>query len=199
MELESRRDIPFFSSDEAGKIEAMVSSDSLDYIFMGKTNLDTLILFSKGNINKRCWVKAMAALEPWTAVIPKSPPHPCACSVLDGGDNRFLSVFKLVQESREHSVKRSKEWVFIEVIMLWLFGRLVSIFLLKYSWFPMLCQFLLYSKVTQLYSYIHSFLFFPLWFIPGNWIYIPVLYCKTTLFIHSKCNSLYLEMRQSGR
>ena len=26
-----------------------------------------------------------------------------------------------------------------------------------YSWFTILCQFLLYSKVTQLYIYIHSF------------------------------------------
>ena len=29
-------------------------------------------------------------------------------------------------------------------------------FLLKYSWFTMLCQFLLYRKVTQSYIYIHS-------------------------------------------
>ena len=28
---------------------------------------------------------------------------------------------------------------------------------LKYSWFTVLCQFLLYSKVTQSYIYIHSF------------------------------------------
>ena len=30
------------------------------------------------------------------------------------------------------------------------------IFLLKYSWFTMLCQFLLYSKVTQSYMYIYT-------------------------------------------
>ena len=30
-------------------------------------------------------------------------------------------------------------------------------FLLKYSWFTMLCQSLLYSTVTQFYTYIHSF------------------------------------------
>ena len=29
--------------------------------------------------------------------------------------------------------------------------------LLKYSWFTMLCQFLLYDKVTQSYIYIHCF------------------------------------------
>ena len=31
------------------------------------------------------------------------------------------------------------------------------LFLLQYSWFIMFCQFLLYSKVTQSYKYIHSF------------------------------------------
>ena len=30
-------------------------------------------------------------------------------------------------------------------------------FFLKYSWFIIFCQFLLYSKVTQSYIYIHSF------------------------------------------
>ena len=30
-------------------------------------------------------------------------------------------------------------------------------FLLQYTWFTMLCQSLLYSKVTQFYTYIHSF------------------------------------------
>ena len=40
-------------------------------------------------------------------------------------------------------------------------------FLLTYNWFTMLCQSLLYSKVTQLYTYRPPFLkiFFPLWFI----------------------------------
>ena len=33
-------------------------------------------------------------------------------------------------------------------------------FLLKYSWFTMLLQFLLYNKVTQPYIHIYSFLFF---------------------------------------
>ena len=43
------------------------------------------------------------------------------------------------------------------------------IFFFKYSWFiafTIFCQSLLYSKVTQLYTYK----FFPLWFITGYWI-----------------------------
>jgi len=33
---------------------------------------------------------------------------------------------------------------------------------------------------------------YPLWFITGYWIYFPVLYSRTLLFIHSIYNSLYL-------
>ena len=46
----------------------------------------------------------------------------------------------------------------------------------------MLCQSLLYSKVTQFYTCTHSF---PLWFTPGDWIQFPVLCSRTLLFIHS--------------
>ena len=45
-----------------------------------------------------------------------------------------------------------------------LFFSLLKI-LLKYSWFTMLCHFLLYSKVTQSYTYIHSL--FYIIFHPG--------------------------------
>ena len=42
-------------------------------------------------------------------------------------------------------------------------------FFFKYSLFTMLCQFLLYSKVTQSYIYIHSFSYYlPSWFIPRD-------------------------------
>ena len=34
-----------------------------------------------------------------------------------------------------------------------------NFFKLKYSWFTMVCRFLLYSKVTQLYTYRYSFLY----------------------------------------
>ena len=40
---------------------------------------------------------------------------------------------------------------------------------------------------------IHSFfIFFSVWLITGYWIYFLVLYIRTLLFIHSKCNSLHL-------
>ena len=41
---------------------------------------------------------------------------------------------------------------------------------------------MLYSKVTQLYIII--FWNFPLWFIIGYWVWFPVLYSRTLLFIH---------------
>ena len=56
------------------------------------------------------------------------------------------------------------------------------LFLSRNSWFTMLCQSLLYSKVTQFYTCTHSF---PLWFTPGDWIQFPVLCSRTLLFIHS--------------
>ena len=61
----------------------------------------------------------------------------------------------------------------------------------------MLCQFLLYSKVTQSYIYIHTNTFFfsyylPLCSIPREWIQFPVLYSRNSLLIHSKCNGLHL-------
>ena len=50
----------------------------------------------------------------------------------------------------------------------------------------------MYSRVTQLYSYIHSLLYsFSLWFITGCSVWSPVLYSRT-LFIYSKGNSLHL-------
>ena len=67
--------------------------------------------------------------------------------------------------------------------------------LLKYSWFTMLYQFLLYSKVIQLHVYIHSFqVLFYYGFsrilnivLQGYWIY-----SRTLLSIHSIYNSLNL-------
>ena len=56
----------------------------------------------------------------------------------------------------------------------------------------MLCQFLLYSKVTQSYIYTFFKCFFPSWSMPGDWIQFTELYSRTLLFIHSKCNSLHL-------
>ena len=59
----------------------------------------------------------------------------------------------------------------------------------------MLCQFLLYKKMIQSYIYIYTFIFLyylPSWFIPRSWIQFPVLYSRTSLFIHSKYKSLHL-------
>ena len=63
-------------------------------------------------------------------------------------------------------------------------------FLLNHSWFPVLCQFLLYSKVTQLYIYMHSFSHTIFHHVLSQVIGFPVLYSRTSLLIHSKCNSL---------
>ena len=43
--------------------------------------------------------------------------------------------------------------------------------------------------MTQVYTYIHSS---SLQFIPGDWIQFLVLYSRTSLVSHSKCNSLHL-------
>ena len=59
----------------------------------------------------------------------------------------------------------------------------------------MLCQFLLYSKVIQLYIYIYSF---PLWLIIGYWIEFPLLYSRTLSFIHSIYKSLPLIIPNSN-
>jgi len=71
------------------------------------------------------------------------------------------------------------------------FGVLVLAFLLlKYSCCTMLCQFLLYRKVTQ--SYIILFLISSLiMFYPKSLDTVTVLYSRT-LLIYSKCNGLYL-------
>ena len=47
-----------------------------------------------------------------------------------------------------------------------------------------------------IYIYTHThiffFIFFPLCYITGYWIYFPVLYSRTLLFIYSTCNSSHL-------
>ena len=56
----------------------------------------------------------------------------------------------------------------------------------------MFCQFLLYRKMVQSYIYIHSFFSYYLssCSIKSHSIMFPVLYGRTSLHIHSKCNSL---------
>ena len=66
------------------------------------------------------------------------------------------------------------------------------IFLLKYSWFTLLCLSLLIAKWLS-YTYIcFLFYFFSIWCIIGFWIWFPMLYLRTLLFIYSKQNSLHL-------
>ena len=62
-------------------------------------------------------------------------------------------------------------------------------FLLKYSLFTMLLPI---SAVQQSDPFIHICTFpflckFPSWSIPRDWILFPVLYSRTSLLIHSKC------------
>ena len=68
----------------------------------------------------------------------------------------------------------------------------ITLFEIKVQLNTMWYQFLLYSKVTQSYTHIHSFSFLPSLSIPKDWIQILVLYSRTSLLIHSKCNSWHL-------
>ena len=61
---------------------------------------------------------------------------------------------------------------------------------------------MLVSGVQQSDSVIHTYSFsylFSLWFITGDWIWFPVLYSRTLLSIHSKCNSLHLPYILEGK
>ena len=65
-------------------------------------------------------------------------------------------------------------FLFLWVWLVWILG--IRLFLLKYSWFTVMCQFLLHSKVMQSYVYRHSLSFiifywyssFCDWFISPN-------------------------------
>ena len=64
-------------------------------------------------------------------------------------------------------------------------------FLLGYSGFIILSQFLPYNIVTQFYIYTFSH-YLPSCSIPRDRPQFPVLYSRTSFFIHPKCNSLHL-------
>ena len=64
-----------------------------------------------------------------------------------------------------------------------------SFFILKYSWFTMLCSFLLYSKVIQFYILFHYGL--------SQDIEYSSLYSRTLFFIYSMYNGLYLLISNS--
>ena len=67
-------------------------------------------------------------------------------------------------------------------------------FFFHYSWFTVLCQFLLYSKVTQSHTYLYSFSQIILHHAPSQVTRysFPVLYSRISLLILSKCNGLHL-------
>ena len=66
------------------------------------------------------------------------------------------------------------------------------LFLLKSGWPRTLCQFLLYSKVTQLNTYIHLYVYsLASPSSPGDWWEFPLLYSRTLLFTHSSHESLH--------
>ena len=53
------------------------------------------------------------------------------------------------------------------------------------------------SAIQQSDSVLHIYIFFfkcsfPLWFIPGDWIQLPVLHSRTLLLTHSKGSSFHL-------
>ena len=134
-------------------------------------------------------------LEQVQSVLPRSgagawPPGWLLCTCPRNAHLVFPSCPTHTQGSKSYPRGRPSQgppWSRSSTIIIYIY------FLLKYSWFTVLCQYLLCSRVTQLYPYRHSFAYsFPLWFTTGYWVQFPVLYSRTLLFIHSKCNRLHL-------
>ena len=63
----------------------------------------------------------------------------------------------------------------------------------------MLCQFLLYSSDLVIHMYTSFFYYLPSCSITSDWIGFPELYNKTSLLIHSKCNSLHPKTKKQRR
>ena len=97
-------------------------------------------------------------------------------------------------------IQKSNEFYFYYTFFQFGFFGLIFFFfslLLLFFFFvvPVSCQFLLYSKAIQSYIYIHTLFFsycFPACSIQRDSIQFPVLCSRTSLLIHSKCNSLHL-------
>ena len=64
----------------------------------------------------------------------------------------------------------------LPLLYFFFFFNLSNFFKWKYSWFAMLCPYLLSSKVTQLYTYIHSFLISFFIMVCHGLLYFCVLY-----------------------
>ena len=75
-------------------------------------------------------------------------------------------------------------------------GWVLPVFLLNSIEVFLIFNIVLTSAIQQSDSVIHIPIlfscFFPLWSITGYWIEFPVLYSRTSLFIHPICNSLHL-------
>ena len=72
-----------------------------------------------------------------------------------------------------------RDWTWVSCITGIFFTTKEAPFKLKYSWFTMLCQSLLYSRVTvHIYAFF-SWYSFPWWFITGYWI-------SSVCYIHFK-------------
>ena len=99
---------------------------------------------------------------------------------------------KMIKLSRTSGISYTMKRIFFNYHFFLFFC--FSFILFYYSWFTVLHQFMLYSIVTQSYIYIHCFFSYclPSLPIPRDWTQFPVLYSRTSLPIHSKCNSLHL-------
>ena len=63
-----------------------------------------------------------------------------------------------------------------------------------YSWFTMLCSFLLFNKVNQLYIYPFFLGFFPILVITEHWVEFPVLYSRFLVVIYCIDSSMYMSV-----
>ena len=70
--------------------------------------------------------------------------------------------------------------VFCAILKVFWHFFILYFFFIEVSWFTMLCSFLVYSRVIQLYIFMHSFLYyFPLRFITGFFFF----FCKSMFIL----------------
>ena len=74
------------------------------------------------------------------------------------GNVRILALSRMGSHCQAFKQRRNMNWLLFFYLFTWSTVDL------------QLCYFLLCSKVNQLYIYIHSFSYLPLWFITGYWI-----------------------------
>ena len=74
-------------------------------------------------------------------------------------------------------------YVFICIYLKFFKSAVKNFFLLKYIWITVLCQFLLYSKATQSYIYIHSFSHIIFHHVPSQVIGYKIVIVKCRYFL----------------